>query len=454
MRSFYTDLHSWAVEEPEKWAQWVAPCPVPDGGLRGVTVRQRRRKERMDDRVRQRQPLLPVLVAHLEDRYHHLQALLQAASPLTNGETVTVNGQTYQRIWTPADDRRARQGGQANTRVRDVATEKDINVTTAEDLAFWEFAAVEVLRHAGIRIEELLELTHLSIRQYQRPNGEVIALLVIAPSKTDRERVISMSAELFAVIAAIIRRHTQHGRTIPLIQRYDNHECRMSDPMPFLFQRHTGAVPRVIAPATVLVMLRRRCAELAEQHPGFQALSFTPHDFRRLLATDLVNNGLPIHIGAALLGHLNLQTTRGYVAVFNEDVVRHYQEFLDRRRQARSAEEYKPVTDSEWSEFEEHFDRRKVELGGCRRPYGSDCQHEHSCLKCPMLAINPKILPRLDEIEEDLLARRARAEREAWLGEVEGIDLTLTYLRQKRDETKRLARIAPVGLGMPVITPR
>jgi hypothetical protein len=48
--------------------------------------------------------------------------------------------------------------------------------------------------------------------------------------------------------------------------------------------------------------------------------------------------------------------------VFNEDVVRHYQEFLDRRRQARSADEYKPVTDTEWSEFEEHFDRRKVEL--------------------------------------------------------------------------------------------
>ncbi|MFD2417235.1 hypothetical protein [Amycolatopsis pigmentata] len=154
--------------------------------------------------------------------------------------------------------------GQANTRVRDLENGEDINVTTAEDLALWEFAAVEVLRHAGIRIEELLELTHLSIRQYQRPNGELIALLVIAPSKTDRERVIPMSAELFA---AITRRHAQHGRPIPLIQPYDNHERRMRDPMPFLFQRHTGAVPRAISPATVLVMLRRRCAELAEQRP-------------------------------------------------------------------------------------------------------------------------------------------------------------------------------------------
>lgn len=30
-----------------------------------------------------------------------------------------------------------------------------------------------------------------------------------------------------------------------------------------------------------------------------------------------------------------------------------------------------------------------------------------------MLAMNPKMLPRLDEIEEDLMARRAGAEHEA-----------------------------------------
>ena len=68
-----------------------------------------------------------------------------------------------------------------------------------------------------------------------------------------------------------------------------------------------------------------------------------------------------------------------------------------------------------------------------------------------MLNINPKMLPRLDEIEEDLLERRGRAEPEAWLGEIEGIDLTLTYLRQKREETKRLTRIAPVDLATPVV---
>ncbi|MFJ9530822.1 tyrosine-type recombinase/integrase [Streptomyces cyaneofuscatus] len=58
-------------------------------------------------------------------------------------------------------------------------------------------------------------------------------------------------------------------------------------------------------------------------HPGFKGLKFTPHDFLRIFITELVNSGLPIHIGAALLGHLNVQTTRGYVAVCDEDVIHH-----------------------------------------------------------------------------------------------------------------------------------
>jgi hypothetical protein len=70
-----------------------------------------------------------------------------------------------------------------------------------------------------------------------------------------------------------------------------------------------------------------------------------------------------------------------------------------------------------------------------------------------MLAINPKMLPRLDEIEDDLLARRARAEHEAWLGEIEGIDLTLAFLRDKRAEAHRVQQREPIHLGLPAVGP-
>ncbi|AJC62019.1 recombinase [Streptomyces sp. 769] len=66
-----------------------------------------------------------------------------------------------------------------------------------------------------------------------------------------------------------------------------------------------------------------------------------------------------------------------------------------------------------------------------------------------MLSVNPKMLPRLDEIEEDLLARRKRAATEGWQGEIEGIDLTLAFLRSKREQTRRFQRVAPVDLGLP-----
>jgi len=42
--------------------------------------------------------------------------------------------------------------------------------------------------------------------------------------------------------------------------------------------------------------------------------------------------------------------------------------------------EYRPPSDTEWTEFEEHFDKRKVELGTCGRPYGAPCAHEHAPL--------------------------------------------------------------------------
>ncbi|MFD0723799.1 site-specific integrase [Streptomyces globosus] len=449
VRSFYYDLHTWAAEEPERWAAWVAPCPVPPGELHGLGTRRRRINERTADRTRQRQPLLPLLVAHVEERYDQARSLLERADQAADGEVFTHHGTTYRRVITEPDHKLLRYGDPVPTRVRNEDSGLLIHIGTDEEAAFWDWASVEALRHSGVRIEELCELTHLSIRQYQRANGEVIALLVVEPSKTDRERVIPMSAELFHVIASIIRRHTRHGRTIPLVSRYDNHDKVWSAPMPFLFQRQNGATPVVFSTAAIQRMISRRCESLSETNPAFRDVKFTPHDFRRIFATELVNSGLPIHIGAALLGHLNIQTTRGYVAVFDEDVVRHYQAHLHHRRQVRPTGEYRDTTPQEWNEFEEHFDRRKVELGSCGRPYGTPCQHEHACVRCPMLQVNPKMLPRLIELEADLLARRSRAESEGWIGEIEGIDLTLTFLRIKRDETQRRAQHPPVDLGIP-----
>ncbi|MEK8146181.1 site-specific integrase [Streptomyces sp. M10(2022)] len=235
--------------------------------------------------------------------------MLEHASAAATDTPFTHGGRTYRRVLTEEDRTLARGGHRTPVRVRD-DTGQLVHVEAEEESAFWDWATVETLRHSGARIEEMCEVSHLSIRHYQRNNGEMIALLVISPSKTDRERVIPMSAELFHVIASVIRRHTRDGSPVPILRRFDPHDKVWSPPMPFLFQRKIGSTRSVISPVTVLNMLARRCADLAEHHPVFRSVKFTPHDFRRIFTTELVNSGLPIHIGATLLGHLNIQTTR------------------------------------------------------------------------------------------------------------------------------------------------
>ncbi|CAM5343316.1 Tyrosine recombinase XerC [Streptomyces tanashiensis] len=444
VRALYLDLHTWAVAEPERWAKWVAPCPVRDADLRWFHLRRRRLQERMANRTRDRQPLLPVLSQYVNDTWHRLRSLLEEAGKVENGEEFVHEGVTWLRVST-----KDQQHNNPPIRAVNRTTGELVHLSRDENLAFWQWAVVETLRLAGLRAEELTELTHLSVRQYQRPSGEVVALLVVSPSKSDRERVIPMSAELFHVIAQIIRRHRGRHGTVPVCMRYDLHEKVWSEELPYLFQTFHGGTQRGMSTTTVWRMIKRACDALAEIHPQFKGVKFAPHDFRRLFATELVNNGLPIHIGAALLGHLDIRTTRGYVAVFNEDVISHYQQFLARRRAERPETEYRDPTTEEWNDFQDHFDKRRVELGSCGRPYGTPCAHEHACIRCPMLSINPKMLPRLDELEEDLVTRRQRAIEEGWRGEVEGIDLTLTFLRSKREQARRFRKGEVVNLGIP-----
>jgi hypothetical protein len=69
-----------------------------------------------------------------------------------------------------------------------------------------------------------------------------------------------------------------------------------------------------------------------------------------------------------------------------------------------------------------------------------------------MLHVDPRMLPTLRELEDDLVARRGRAVDESWFGEIDGIDLTLRLLREKRAGAGKLAR-RTVELSMPGLRP-
>lgn len=438
VRAFYLDLRQWSLDDPARWVGWAAPCPIRQADVHSYLKETRLRQARMQQRTRTLAPVLGRLVAAAEDRLRLAGRVVQAARAAAPGEEFTVEGTRYRRT--------GRAGPRSGPIAVFITTADEpgprVNAERDEDNAFWIWAAIEVLRRTGVRIEELLELTHLSLRQYQAPTGEMVPLLQISPSKTDRERVIPADPDLVAVLARILRRVKAPEDQVPLLSRYDGHERTFGPPLPHLFQTVFQHRRQVINPGHVRKLLIALAARAGIVDVDGTPLRFTPHDFRRIFATETVNGGLPIHIAAKLLGHLDLNTTQGYVAVYPQEVIHQYRRYIDQRRSGRPSLEYREPTDAEWQEFRDHFSLRKVALGTCERPYGTPCEHEHSCLRCPMLRMDPTQLPRLLQIEANTRERLEEAHQMQWLGEVSGLQEGLRHIAEKKRQAQRLAQLA------------
>jgi Phage integrase family len=444
VRAFYLDLAEWALDDPARWGPWVAPCPIRPEDLQRRKF-TRRRKARMDARTRERLPVLPVL-ARTAARWHEdARALLAAARQAKPGQEFTAARQTLIRAVRPHGDPR-------NVWARDPATGTHRQLGREEEHAFWALAIIEVLRLTGIRAEELLELSHHSLVQYRLPDtGELVPLLQIAPSKTDTERLLVVSPELADMLSAIICRVRGSGGAIPLVRGRDRHELVWQPPSPLLFQRRSRTENHAITGNFVADRLDATLARTGLTDPATGGpLRFTPHDFRRLFITDAVLSGLPPHIAQVIAGHQDISVTMGYKAVYPEEAIRAHLAFLARRRALRPTEEYRVPTDEEWQEFLGHFQRRKVSTGTCGRAFGTPCIHEHACIRCPMLWPDPAQRDRLTEIRDNLTARIAEAEQKGWLGEVEGLQVSLAGAREKLAQIDRsqVSRAA-TDLGIP-----
>lgn len=441
VRAFYLDLSQWALHD-SYWAPWVAPSPITAAETKGFTKQRKKQVAASQQRTRELAPVLPRLVAAADRERQVTAAHLAAARAAGPGAALELDGAEWEIVQaTPKSPIRARRNGEER------------NLSDEEDSAFWSWAVVETLRHSGIRLEELLELTHIAFQPYTLPaTGETIPLLHIVPSKTDEERLLVAGPELVHVLAQVIKRVRGDATALPLTQRWDGHERVLSNPLPHLFVRRYGAELRVVSPTTVLTLMSR-LADRAGIAVAGRSVRFTPHDLRRVFATEALASGLPPHIVQVLMGHKNIATTQIYAAIYPADIIRHHRAFISRRRGTRPSEEYRQPTANEWREFEEHFTKRKVSLGSCARAYGTNCHHEHACVRCALLHPDPAQAGRLSEIAENLRERIAEAHENGWVGEAEGLEVSLHGAETKLEQMRQhLARSSgPVALGLPTV---
>ena len=343
VRAFYLDLAQWAVEDPARWGAWVAPCPV---GAEEINQRKaaRHRKSRMDARTRERLPVLPVLVRAVDQRRKTRGRAAARRPPGTPGEAFTAAGQTLTRSVTRARGQRGRSG----RTTRPPAKRRDL--TLEEDHAFWAWATVEVLRATGIRIEELLEISHHSLVQYRLPDHRRAHPATADRPVEDRHRAARWSSARSwpTCCRVIIRRSRGHGRrgpARPRLRRARTHVAR---------RQRRCCSSAASAPRTAAISdgadpqhAQRRAGRHRPGRPADGSpLHYTPHDFRRIFITDAIMSGLPPHIAQIIAGHQDINVTLGYKAVYPEEAIQAHLAFLARRRALRPSEEYRVPTDA------------------------------------------------------------------------------------------------------------
>ena len=103
--------------------------------------------------------------------------------------------------------------------------------------------------------------------------------------------------------------------TAMLLKRYMNTRKDDSEPL------FVGKGLERLQPGGVRIMLKR-----LESRSGVPNVH--PHRFRRTLATNLIDRGMPLQEVAAILGHEKLDTTMKYVYVSKTNVKNSYRKYL------------------------------------------------------------------------------------------------------------------------------
>jgi hypothetical protein len=143
VRAFYLDIAEWADEDPARWAPHAVRCPVSASEASHKKDRSQR-KSRMDQRTRERLPVLPALTAWADAGRAAAAGRLQAARDTPAGSLFTADGQTLRRAAMKTTTTTGRIWAE------DPDTGRRRDLTFEEHRGFWCWAMVEVLRHTGI----------------------------------------------------------------------------------------------------------------------------------------------------------------------------------------------------------------------------------------------------------------------------------------------------------------
>ena len=176
--------------------------------------------------------------------------------------------------------------------------------------------------------------------------------------------------------------------------------------------------------------------------------------FRRMFLTDAILNGLPPHIAQVIAGPRDINVTLCYKAPYPDEAIQAHLAFLARRRALRPTEEYRAPTDAEWEEFLATLNAANSPPASAAAPSAPPASTSTPACATPCTGPTPPSGPASPRSADNLIARIAEAERKGWLGETEGLKISLAGAEDKLAQIDRHPGAATVDLGMPILPPQ
>ena len=153
-------------------------------------------------------------------------------------------------------------------------------------------------------------------------------------------------------------------------------------------------------------------------------------------------SGLPPHIAQIIAGHRDINVTLGYKAVYPDQAIRPIWRSWPGGGHCGPARNTAslPTRNGKNSSVIRTAKGRHRHL---RASVGTPCIHEHSLFALQHALASPDQRHRIAEIRDNLIARIAEAEREGWLGEIEGLKVSLAGASDKLAQIGRRSQAEP-----------
>jgi integrase len=272
-----------------------------------------------------------------------------------------------------------------------------------------------VLRHAGLRLGELLDLELDAVVDY----GPAGTWLRVPLGKLKTERSVPLDETTVAALDTWAATRGQQ-RAIPHPQT--------GRPTDFLFTEQG----RRLGPWRIRSGLDRAAAEaglLAD--PGSPA-RITPHRLRHTYATRLANAGMSLQALMALLGHVTPEMTLRYATLASPTLRAAYDEaMMKARRRLPVVVAGRPAVSSKVQWLQSEFLKTRVAHGYCSRHLAAEaCPYANICEQCDNFVPAPEHADVLADQLTDIRALYHDAQTRGWNSEAHRHDRVATKLKQ------------------------